>query len=57
MYLGNVLTKQDLMPMTTGGDRVLAQQKGFDDMSFRTLAPGTKKLNRAANRAKKRGLV
>ena len=54
MYLGNILTTFDDMPITTGGDKVIAQQKGFDEMSFRTLAPGKKKENRKINRARKK---
>jgi len=55
MYMGNVLTTINMMPYTTGGDKVVAQQHGFDDMSFRTAAPGQKKLNRKINRLRKKG--
>lgn len=54
MFLGSVLVKDTPMSITTGDDKVLAQQKGFDDMSFKTMAPGKKKLNRKENKLKKR---
>jgi hypothetical protein len=54
MYLGNVLTKLDMGYITTGGDKIIAQSKGFDDMSFRTMAPGKKKENRKINRERKK---
>lgn len=53
-YLGNVLTTPDDAPCTVGGDEVVARQKGFDQYSFRTQAPGHKKINRAMNKARKR---
>jgi len=56
MYLGNILTKTDMMPITTGGDKVIAQQKGFDEMSFRTMPPGKKKEHRKVNRARKKNV-
>ena len=57
MFLGNVLTVIDQMPITTGDDKVIAQQKGFDEMSFRTAAPGKKKENRKQNKMRKKGLA
>ena len=54
-FLGNQLAPVDTAPQRVGDDRIIAQQKGFDEMSFRNAAPGTKKLNRKANRARKRG--
>lgn len=54
-YMGNVLVQPDIAPCTVGSDEIIAQQKGFDKHSFRTQAPGQKKLNRAQNRARKRG--
>ena len=53
-YFSNFLTKLDESVTTTGDDKILAKQKGFDEMSFRTMAPGKKKLNRKENRLKKR---
>lgn len=55
MYLGNELAQPDIAPQTVGSDKDLAKAKGFDDQSFRTAAPGKKKLNRRANKSKKRG--
>jgi hypothetical protein len=57
MYLGNQLAQPDIAPLTVGSDKVIAAQKGFDDMSFRTTAPGAKKLHREKNRLRKRGLM
>ncbi len=57
MFNANFLLTVDQMPITTGSDKVIAQQKGFDEMSFRTQAPGKKKENRKINRAKKKGLI
>lgn len=54
MYLGNELAEPDIAPQTVGDDRVLAASKGFDDQSFRTQAPGQKKLARKLNRARKK---
>lgn len=54
MYLGNELAQPDIAPQTVGSDKDLAKVKGFDDQSFRTAAPGQKKLNRRANRARKK---
>jgi hypothetical protein len=53
-YLSNQLAQPDTGPQTVGSDRDLALAKGFDDMSFRTLAPGAKKLARKQNRERKR---
>lgn len=55
MFLGNQLAQTDLAPHRVGSDDVIARQKGFDEQSFRTAAPGHKKENRARNRARKRG--
>lgn len=56
MFVGGVLSNLDGAPCTSGDDRVLAAAKGFDEYSFRTLAPGAKKLNRKQNReCKKNG--
>ena len=54
MFIGSMLAPEDHAPRTVGGDRVIAEQKGFDKWSFRTMAPGQKKLNRKANKARKR---
>lgn len=54
-FLGNQLAPPDLAPQRVGSDEILARQKGFDEASFRTSAPGTKKENRARNRARKHG--
>jgi hypothetical protein len=56
MFLSNDMVQKDLAPRSVGGDRVLIKAKGFDEMSFRQSAPGQKKTNRKANRARKRGL-
>jgi hypothetical protein len=53
MFLGGVMAEKNKMPMVAGDDKVLAQQKGFDEESFRQNSPGQKKTNRAANRARK----
>jgi hypothetical protein len=53
-FLGNDLTESNATPLTVGGDEVIAKAKGFDEMSFRTAAPGHKKLNRKAHKVKKR---
>lgn len=53
MYLGNELAQPDIAPQTVGSDKDIAKAKGFDDQSFRTAAPGQKKTNRKANRARK----
>jgi hypothetical protein len=55
MYLGNQLAQPDIAPQVVGDDETLARAKGFDEKSFRTQAPGSKKLNRKANRARKKG--
>ena len=54
MFLGQSLTELDRAPRTVGDDKLIAASKGFDDQSFRTLAPGMKKLQRKANRERKR---
>ncbi len=54
MFLSGVLADLDRMPITTGGDEVVARSKGFDEFSFRNTAPGQKKLNRAENKKRKR---
>jgi hypothetical protein len=54
MYLGNQLAQPDIAPQVVGDDETLARAKGFDEKSFRTQAPGSKKLNRKANRARKK---
>jgi hypothetical protein len=54
-FLSNELVGRDEAPTTVGGDLVVAQSKGFDEFSFRTLSPGQRKLNRMENRARKRG--
>jgi hypothetical protein len=53
-YLANELAQPDIAPLRTGSDEIIARAKGFDEQSFRTAAPGNKKLNRKANRAKKK---
>ena len=55
MFLGGVLAVEDKAPLRAGSDEVVARQKGFDEWSFRTMSPGQKKLNRRANRLRKRG--
>ncbi|HZH98806.1 MAG TPA: hypothetical protein VEX38_07525, partial [Fimbriimonadaceae bacterium] len=57
MYLGSALTAEDTAPRTVGDDRIIAQAKGFDEQSFRTSAPGQKKMQRSENRKRKRGLT
>ena len=54
MFLGGVLAVEDQAPLRVGSDEVVARQKGFDEWSFRTMPPGQKKLNRRANRIRKR---
>ncbi len=54
MYLGNQLAQPDIAPQSVGSDKDLAKAKGFDEQSFRTAAPGQKKLNRKANKERKR---
>ena len=56
-YMTNVLTPVDKNVVTVGDDVVIARQKGFDDQSFRTRAPGVKKENRKANRLRKKQRV
>lgn len=55
MFLGQKLAVEDRASRTVGDDRVIAASKGFDDQSFRTAAPGKKKENRKANKARKKG--
>jgi hypothetical protein len=55
MFVGGVLGRTDEAPLRVGDDEVIARQKGFDESSFRTQTPGSKKLNRAKNRARKKG--
>jgi len=54
MYLANQLAKPDIAPLRTGDDETIARAKGFDEKSFRTAAPGNKKLNRKQNRERKK---
>ncbi len=57
MFLGGVLAlPKDNPPLTVGDDRIIAQQKGFDDQSFRGPNKGEVEARRKANRLKKRGL-
>lgn len=56
-YMTNVLTPVDKSAITVGDDVVIARQKGFDDQSFRTHAPGAKKENRKENRLRKKHKV
>lgn len=53
MFLGSQLAPEDRAPRTTGDDKTIAASKGFDEQSFRTQAPGQKKLNRQANKKRK----
>lgn len=53
MFLGSQLAPEDHAPRTTGDDKTIAVSKGFDEQSFRTQAPGQKKLNRQANKQRK----
>ncbi len=53
-YLGNELAQHDTAPLRTGDDETIARTKGFDEQSFQTAAPGTKKLNRKTNRERKK---
>ena len=55
MFLGSALATEDQAPRTVGDDRTIASAKGFDDQSFRTQAPGSKKTNRKLNRERKKG--
>jgi hypothetical protein len=54
MYFGGVLARKDEIPIRVGGDEVIAQQKGFDDKSFKKPA-GLKDEKRKANRKRKSG--
>jgi hypothetical protein len=54
-FIGNQLAEDDAAPLRVGSDEVVARQIGFDEMSFRTAAPGAKKAHRKANRDRKRG--
>lgn len=54
-FLGSALAAEDQAPRTVGDDRTIAASKGFDDQSFRTQAPGSKKTNRKLNRERKKG--
>ena len=54
MFLVIELAQPDIAPQTVGDDKTIAQSKGFNEQSFRTSAPGNKKLNRTANKARKR---
>jgi len=47
-FLDNELANTESGPNTVGGDEVVARSKGFDEQSFRTAAPGQKKLSRKA---------
>ncbi len=53
-FLGSALATENQAPRTVGDDKIIAASKGFDEQSFRTQAPGTKKINRQENRARKR---
>lgn len=56
MFLGGVLAlPREQPPLTVGDDRIIAQQKGFDDMSFRGPNKGEVEARRKANRLRKRG--
>lgn len=55
-FIGSVIGRADEIPYTVGSDEVIARQKGFDEHSFRTMAPGLKKLHRKVNRNRKKGL-
>lgn len=47
MFVGNQLAKQkDPDPINTGGDKILASEKGFDQWSFRTKKEDSKKNKR-----------
>ncbi|MEO7453720.1 MAG: hypothetical protein ABIV13_03035, partial [Fimbriimonadales bacterium] len=50
MFLGSNLAAEPIAPDTVGDDELIARSKGFDEQSFRTAAPGQKKLNRKQNR-------
>jgi len=54
MYMGSALAKEPIAPDTVGDDKLIAKSKGFDEKSFRTAAPGQKKLNRKRNKEAKR---
>ena len=56
MFLGSQLAPEDRAPRTSGDDKTIAASKGFDQESFRTKAPGNKKLNRKANKRRKSGM-
>ena len=53
-YMSSVLCIKDNGPQTVGGDLIVAQSKGFDEYSFRTMAPGKKKENRKINKERTR---
>ena len=54
MFLGSTLASEPIAPSTVGDDELIAKSKGFDEQSFRTAAPGQKKLNRKLNKQAKR---
>ena len=54
MFLGSTLASEPIAPSTVGDDELIARSKGFDEQSFRTAAPGQKKLNRKLNKQAKR---
>lgn len=54
MFLGSNLAAEPIAPSTVGDDELIARSKGFDEQSFRTAAPGQKKLNRKQNRQAKK---
>ena len=56
MFLNGILGKNDPAPRTVGSDKVIAFQKGFDDNSFRNVAPSARKERRKLNRARKQGI-
>lgn len=49
-YLSNELAGQNDPPLTTGGDKVLRDAKGFDDWSFKNGPGQGKKARRAVKR-------
>jgi hypothetical protein len=54
MYISNFLLEKETIPDWVGDDKVIAKQKGFGEESFRTRAPGAKKVSRKLNRERKK---
>ena len=53
MYLGAINSQSENRNYSVGGDKIIAEQKGFDSKSFTQVAP-TKKAKRKLNKQKKK---